>query len=84
MLAFITPGPTELLLILFIALLIFGNRLPATMRSLGASMNEFKKGLNDVAEAPPVAVAPQAQPAPVVAPAVVAQAVAPAVTKQLP
>lgn len=85
MIALMTPGPTELLLILFIALLIFGNRLPATMRSLGASMNEFKKGLNDVSD--PVATAPvQVAQAQAPAPAVVQPApqVAPAVTKQLP
>ena len=38
MIALLTPGPTELLLILFIALLIFGNRLPSVMRSLGSSI----------------------------------------------
>jgi len=78
MIAFITPGPTELLLILFIALLIFGNRLPTVMRSLGSSVNEFKKGLNDVTETP-VATAPVAAP-PVAVPA--PQPVA--VTKQMP
>jgi sec-independent protein translocase protein TatA len=67
-------GPTELLLILFIALLVFGKRLPETMRSLGMSMNEFKKGLNDNT---PIAQ-PAAPPAPAPLPAPVA------VTKQLP
>ena len=55
-------GPMELMIILVIALLVFGNRLPQVMRSLGSSVNEFKKGLNDVADA-------SAQPAPATAPA---------------
>jgi sec-independent protein translocase protein TatA len=43
-------GTTELIVILVIALLVFGKRLPEVMRGLGKSMNEFKKGMNDVAE----------------------------------
>jgi sec-independent protein translocase protein TatA len=68
MIAIFALGPAELLIILFIALLIFGNRLPALMRSAGSSVNEFKKGLNDVGE-----VQAPAQPAP---PLVAQQAVA--------
>jgi TatA/E family protein of Tat protein translocase len=44
-------GTSELLVILVIALLIFGKRLPEVMRSLGKSVNEFKRGMNDVADA---------------------------------
>jgi TatA/E family protein of Tat protein translocase len=53
------------IVILIVALLIFGKRLPEVMRSLGASVNEFKRGLND----PPIVQAPVAAPAavPVVA-----------------
>ena len=40
-------GPMELMIVLLIGLLLFGNRLPATMRSLGKSVNEFKKGVQD-------------------------------------
>jgi sec-independent protein translocase protein TatA len=43
-------GATELLVVAFVALLIFGNRLPSVMRSLGKSVTEFKKGINDVEE----------------------------------
>jgi sec-independent protein translocase protein TatA len=38
-------GGTELMVIAFVALLIFGNRLPSVMRSLGKSVTEFKKGV---------------------------------------
>lgn len=41
-------GTTELLVIGFVSLLIFGNRLPSVMRSLGKSVTEFKKGINEV------------------------------------
>jgi sec-independent protein translocase protein TatA len=41
-------GTGELIIVGLIALLLFGNRLPSVMRSLGQGVNEFKKGLNDV------------------------------------
>jgi sec-independent protein translocase protein TatA len=41
-------GTSELLIVGLIALLLFGNRLPETMRSLGRSMNEFKKGISGI------------------------------------
>ena len=45
MILFAIPGPTSLIIVLIIILLLFGNRLPATMRSLGRGVTEFKKGL---------------------------------------
>ena len=50
-LAFGLPGGTEWIIILIVALLIFGSRLPSVMRNLGKSVNEFKKGVNDVVDA---------------------------------
>jgi sec-independent protein translocase protein TatA len=42
-------GP-ELIIVGFVALLIFGNRLPGVMRSLGKSVTEFKKGVSGIEE----------------------------------
>ena len=41
-------GPGELLIVGIIAVLLFGSRLPSVARSLGRSLNEFKRGMNDV------------------------------------
>ncbi len=43
-------GMPEMLIISFVALLIFGNRLPSVMRSLGKSVVEFKKGVSGIEE----------------------------------
>jgi len=42
------PGGTEWIIILIIALLLFGRRLPSVMRSMGKGVSEFKRGLRDV------------------------------------
>ena len=48
MLAFMgLPGGAEWLIILIVALLLFGSRLPSVMRSLGKSFSEFKGGLRE-------------------------------------
>jgi sec-independent protein translocase protein TatA len=41
-------GTQELMVILVIVLIMFGgSKLPEIARSLGKSMNEFKKGINE-------------------------------------
>ena len=42
-------GTQELIIILVIVLILFGaNRLPDLARSLGSSVKEFKKGVNEI------------------------------------
>jgi sec-independent protein translocase protein TatA len=41
-------GTTELLIIGFIVLILFGSRLPGVMRSLGQGVVEFKKGVQGI------------------------------------
>lgn len=49
MIAFIDVlSPTHMLVILVVALLLFGNRLPEVARSFGRAINEFKRGLREV------------------------------------
>ena len=45
---FSMPGGWEWLIILIVALLIFGKRLPEVMKSLGKGIVEFKKGIKGV------------------------------------
>src|SRR3954453_18588179 len=68
-------GPTELIIILVIVLLLFGTtRLPKLARSLGEASKEFKKGVNEreqeeqaaqtASAAPPAPPTPPTPPAP--------------------
>jgi len=45
---FFSPGPMEMLIIAAVALLLFGNRLPSVMRSLGRGIVEFKKEVRGI------------------------------------
>lgn len=40
-------GGSEIWVILIVALLLFGTRIPAVMRSLGQGVTEFKRGIED-------------------------------------
>jgi sec-independent protein translocase protein TatA len=39
-------GPMQFVLVLAVVLLLFGNRIPEVMRSLGSGVKEFKKGID--------------------------------------
>jgi sec-independent protein translocase protein TatA len=45
-----TFGGWEMIIVALVCLLIFGNRLPSVMRSLGKSVTEFKKGVAGIEE----------------------------------
>ena len=57
-------GGPELIIVGFIALLLFGNRLPGVMRSLGKSVTEFKKGVAGIEEDIDTAVVAEKKPNP--------------------
>ncbi len=41
-------GPIQILVVLLVVLLLFGNRLPLLARSMGQSLTEFKKGVKEI------------------------------------
>jgi sec-independent protein translocase protein TatA len=50
MLAFWTPGPLELVVILVVSVLLFGRRVPEIIGNLGKGIAEFRKGLQEGAK----------------------------------
>ena len=58
------PGGYEVLIVGFVALLIFGNRLPGVMKSLGKSVTEFKKGVAGIEDDIDSAMTADKKPAP--------------------
>jgi TatA/E family protein of Tat protein translocase len=52
----------EILIVVVVALLVFGKRLPAIMRRLGSSAHEFRKGMSGE----PAAATPNPQDAPMI------------------
>ncbi|HOM16588.1 MAG TPA: twin-arginine translocase TatA/TatE family subunit [Thermoguttaceae bacterium] len=46
--AFFSFGPTEMLIILALAVLLFGKRLPEVARSIGKSLGEFQRGVQSI------------------------------------
>lgn len=59
-----TFGPWEMAIVGMVCLLIFGNRLPSVMRSLGQSVTEFKKGVSGVQDEIEQAVTADQKPKP--------------------
>ena len=60
--AFPTLGMGELMVLGLFGLLIFGNRLPSTMRSLGKSIVEFKRGMTGADDDVDPALPPEPKP----------------------
>ncbi len=44
-------GPAQVLILGLVVVLLFGKHLPSRMRSLGASLSEFRRGLENRDEA---------------------------------
>ncbi|HMS15812.1 MAG TPA: twin-arginine translocase TatA/TatE family subunit [Planctomycetota bacterium] len=61
-LAFGLPGGTELWIILFVVLILFGSKLPSLARNLGMSFKEFKKGVRAEDEEDPKALSSGDEP----------------------
>ena len=63
-LAFGMPGPPEILIILAVVLLLFGNKLPGVARNLGRSFVEFKRGFRSEGDEDETPRLPKEEPAP--------------------
>lgn len=60
LLAILGMGNGELIIILVIVLLLFGaTKLPKLARSMGQSVNEFKKGMNEGKDDAPPSETPE-------------------------
>jgi sec-independent protein translocase protein TatA len=46
--AFLSPSPGEMLLVMLVALLLYGGDLPKVARSWGKSLAEFKRGFSGI------------------------------------
>jgi Sec-independent protein translocase protein TatA len=46
--AFLSPSPGEMLLVMLVALLLYGGELPKVARSWGKSLAEFKRGFSGI------------------------------------
>ncbi len=67
MLGMLGMGPTELVIVGIVAVLLFGSKLPEVARSLGSSYRQFREGLSELqsqvqfdVHSPPPAPAPSA------------------------
>lgn len=46
--SYLIGGPMDMIILALVVLLLFGNRLPSVMRSLGRGVVEFKKGVSGI------------------------------------
>jgi sec-independent protein translocase protein TatA len=46
--AFLSPSPSEMLLVMLVALLLYGGELPKVARSWGKALAEFKRGFSGI------------------------------------
>jgi TatA/E family protein of Tat protein translocase len=46
--AFLSPSPSEMLLVMLVALLLYGGELPKVARSWGKTLAEFKRGFSGI------------------------------------
>ena len=85
-LAFLDIGFGEMVVVAFVALLLFGGRLPEVMRTLGSSYRNLKRGVDDLSrhalrpDLPSARYQPSRAPAPPPAPALASVAPATAAT----